>query len=73
MSMSVKTINGQIRLITGLHIGAGNDEVHIGGVDLHLCEIFLQTLCLRESHSVAHGVDVVFKVGLRCRIAARNH
>lgn len=33
MSMSVKTINGQIRLITGLHIGAGNDEVHIGGVD----------------------------------------
>lgn len=33
MSMSVKTIKGQIKLITGLHIGAGNDEVHIGGVD----------------------------------------
>jgi CRISPR-associated protein Csm3 len=34
--MQLKTINqitGQIQLITGLHIGAGNEEVHIGGID----------------------------------------
>ena len=34
--MQLKAINqitGQIRLITGLHIGAGNEEVHIGGID----------------------------------------
>lgn len=31
--MQIKEIKGQIRLITGLHIGAGNDEVHIGGID----------------------------------------
>jgi CRISPR-associated protein Csm3 len=34
--MQLKTINqitGQIRLLTGLHIGAGNEEVHIGGID----------------------------------------
>lgn len=28
-----KKFEGQIKLLTGLHIGAGNDEVHIGGVD----------------------------------------
>lgn len=34
--MQLKAINqitGQILLITGLHIGAGNEEVHIGGID----------------------------------------
>ncbi len=34
--MQLKAINqitGQIQLITGLHIGAGNEEVHIGGID----------------------------------------
>ena len=34
--MQLKAINqitGQIRLVTGLHIGAGNEEVHIGGID----------------------------------------
>jgi len=32
-TMLIKEIKGQIKLITGLHIGAGNDEVHIGGID----------------------------------------
>ncbi len=34
--MQLKAINqitGQIELLTGLHIGAGNEEVHIGGID----------------------------------------
>lgn len=34
--MQLKAINqitGQILLLTGLHIGAGNEEVHIGGID----------------------------------------
>jgi CRISPR-associated protein Csm3 len=34
--MQLKAINqitGQIRLVTGLHIGAGNEEIHIGGID----------------------------------------
>jgi len=34
--MQLKVINqitGQIQLITGLHIGAGSEEVHIGGID----------------------------------------
>ncbi|MBE0471316.1 MAG: type III-A CRISPR-associated RAMP protein Csm3 [Methyloprofundus sp.] len=30
---AMKQITGQIQLITGLHIGAGNEEVHIGGID----------------------------------------
>ncbi|MSU05909.1 type III-A CRISPR-associated RAMP protein Csm3 [Spirochaetales bacterium NM-380-WT-3C1] len=33
MSMRINKITGQIKIVTGLHIGAGNDEVHIGGVD----------------------------------------
>lgn len=33
MSMRISEIKGQIRLVTGLHIGAGNDDVHIGGLD----------------------------------------
>jgi CRISPR-associated protein Csm3 len=34
--MQLKAINqitGKIVLVTGLHIGAGNEEVHIGGID----------------------------------------
>jgi CRISPR-associated protein Csm3 len=34
--MQLKTIHrlsGTIELLTGLHIGAGNEEVHIGGID----------------------------------------
>jgi len=34
--MQLKAINqitGKIQLVTGLHIGAGNEEVHIGGID----------------------------------------
>ena len=27
------SIEGQIRLISGLHIGSGTDEIHIGGID----------------------------------------
>ncbi|MCX7830771.1 MAG: type III-A CRISPR-associated RAMP protein Csm3, partial [Acidobacteria bacterium] len=27
------TIEGQIKIMTGLHIGAGNTEMHIGGLD----------------------------------------
>ena len=30
---AINQITGQIQLITGLHIGAGNEEVHIGGID----------------------------------------
>ena len=29
----IQQITGQIELLTGLHIGAGNEEVHIGGID----------------------------------------
>jgi CRISPR type III-A/MTUBE-associated RAMP protein Csm3 len=31
--MDIKIIKGEIELVTGLHIGAGNSEVHIGGID----------------------------------------
>ncbi|MCX7088684.1 MAG: type III-A CRISPR-associated RAMP protein Csm3 [Methylococcales bacterium] len=30
---AIKQITGKIQLVTGLHIGAGNEEVHIGGID----------------------------------------
>jgi CRISPR-associated protein Csm3 len=30
---NIQQISGQIKLLTGLHIGAGNEEVHIGGID----------------------------------------
>lgn len=30
---NIQKISGQIELLTGLHIGAGNEEVHIGGID----------------------------------------
>lgn len=33
MSLDIRIVNGRIRLITGLHIGAGNDDIHIGGID----------------------------------------
>ncbi|MGD1823541.1 MAG: type III-A CRISPR-associated RAMP protein Csm3 [Pleomorphochaeta sp.] len=33
MSMKIVKINGIIDILTGLHIGAGNAEVHIGGID----------------------------------------
>lgn len=33
MSFEVKILTGQIHLLTGLHIGAGNDDIHIGGID----------------------------------------
>lgn len=29
----IKVISGEIELLTGLHIGSGNTEMHIGGVD----------------------------------------
>lgn len=29
----IKKITGKIKVITGLHIGAGNDEIKIGGID----------------------------------------
>lgn len=29
----IQQISGQIELLTGLHIGAGNEEIHIGGID----------------------------------------
>jgi len=32
-TLQLKSIEGQIKLITGLHIGAGNDDIHIGGLD----------------------------------------
>lgn len=31
--IDIKEINGKIRLISGLHIGAGDTEMHIGGID----------------------------------------
>lgn len=31
--LSVRKIEGKIVLKTGLHIGAGSDEIHIGGID----------------------------------------
>lgn len=31
--MQIKEFTGSIKLVTGLHIGAGNEEVHIGGID----------------------------------------
>lgn len=33
MKMSFNVLKGQIKVITGLHIGAGNDDIHIGGID----------------------------------------
>ena len=31
--VSIRKIEGKIALKTGLHIGAGSDEIHIGGID----------------------------------------
>lgn len=33
MSLNTILVTGKIHLVTGLHIGAGNDEIHIGGID----------------------------------------
>ena len=33
MSLEIRKVRGTIKLITGLHIGAGTDEIHIGGID----------------------------------------
>lgn len=33
MSMKIVEIKGKLNILTGLHIGAGNSEVHIGGID----------------------------------------
>lgn len=33
MSMKIIKIQGNLDILTGLHIGAGNVEVHIGGID----------------------------------------
>lgn len=33
MSLKTRIVKGQINLVTGLHIGAGNDDIHIGGID----------------------------------------
>lgn len=33
MSIHIVEIKGKIEIITGLHIGAGDSEVHIGGID----------------------------------------
>lgn len=30
---NIQLLSGKIRLLTGLHIGAGNEEMHIGGTD----------------------------------------
>lgn len=30
---NIQLLQGKIRLLTGLHIGAGNEEMHIGGTD----------------------------------------
>lgn len=32
-AMQIKEFKGKIKLVTGLHIGAGNEAVHIGGID----------------------------------------
>ena len=29
----MQVIEGDLELVTGLHIGAGNDEIRIGGID----------------------------------------
>jgi CRISPR-associated protein Csm3 len=31
--IEIKELKGKIKLVSGLHIGAGNDEIHIGGID----------------------------------------
>ena len=36
MSMHTVELKGIIELKTGLHIGAGNDEIHIGGIDSYV-------------------------------------
>jgi len=33
MGMRLTNLKGTIQLMTGLHIGVGNDDIHIGGVD----------------------------------------
>lgn len=33
MSFNMKMITGKIKVVTGLHIGSGNTEMHIGGTD----------------------------------------
>lgn len=33
MGLNINILKGQIRLVTGMHIGAGSDDIHIGGVD----------------------------------------
>lgn len=33
MSLDIRIVKGTIHLMTGLHIGAGNDDIHIGGID----------------------------------------
>ena len=30
---NIQKITGQIELLSGLHIGSGNTEIHIGGTD----------------------------------------
>ena len=32
VSVDMNSISGQIQLVTGLHIGAGSEEIHIGGL-----------------------------------------
>jgi CRISPR-associated protein Csm3 len=32
-TMKIIEIKGKLELLTGLHIGAGSDEIHIGGID----------------------------------------
>lgn len=31
--MKITTVKGKLETITGLHIGAGNNDIHIGGID----------------------------------------
>lgn len=33
MSLDTRVVKGTIHLVTGLHIGAGNEDIHIGGID----------------------------------------
>ncbi len=33
MSLDIRIVKGTIHLVTGLHIGAGNEDIHIGGID----------------------------------------